>query len=230
MDNGITVLIVEDEQHIADLLETNLSLDGYNSIICNNGKDALEVVHSQHIDIILMDVMLPDSTGIELCRKIKHTRSDIPILILSALGQSSDRIKGLKAGADDYLPKPFDLEELSLRMTNLLDRSKGNGSHKDVFKLGAALVDFNKYTLTKGNDIYHLTSKEVLLLKFMTEHAGVVLSRQLILDEVWGFEHYPNTRTIDNFIATFRKYIEERPGEPHIITSVRGVGYILNTT
>ena len=228
MERDRVVLIVEDEEHIANLLDTNLSMDGHQTIICQNGKDAMAKVNGQHIDIILLDVMLPDSSGIELCRMIKHTRPDIPILILSALGQSADRIKGLKAGADDYLPKPFDLEELSLRMSNLLERSQPNGHRKETFQLGAAIVDFKQYTLTRDSYVHRLTSKEVLLLKFMTENSGQVLSRQHILDEVWGFDHYPNTRTIDNYIATFRKFIEENPGKPKLITSIRGIGYRLN--
>ena len=227
MKNEITVLIVDDEQHIADLLDTNLKLDGYQTILCDNGRDALTTIRNQHVDIVLLDVMLPDTTGVEICRKIKHTRPDIAILMLSALGQSSDRIKGLKAGADDYLPKPFDLEELSLRMSKLVDRSKSNGFKKSQIKLGEASVDFATYTLTRGGNTHKLSSKEVLLLKFMNENRGQVLSRQLILDEVWGFDHYPNTRTIDNYISNFRKYIEVNPSDPKLILSIRGVGYLL---
>ena len=227
MKNEITVLIVDDEQHIADLLDTNLKLDGYQTILCDNGRDALTTIRNQHVDIVLLDVMLPDTTGVEICRKIKHTRPDIAILMLSALGQSSDRIKGLKAGADDYLPKPFDLEELSLRMSKLVERSKSNGFKKSRIKLGEASVDFATYTLTRGGNTHKLSSKEVLLLKFMNENRGQVLSRQLILDEVWGFDHYPNTRTIDNYISNFRKYIEVNPSDPKLILSIRGVGYLL---
>jgi len=228
MDKQLTALIVEDEQHIADLLETNLSLDGYDTVICHSGQEALKLVSQQHIDIILLDVMLPDSSGIDVCRSIKHTRSDIPILMLSALGQSSDRIKGLRSGADDYLPKPFDIEELGLRMTNLLDRYGIQSDEQKHVKIGAAKIDFDQYTMMRGDLLHHLSSKEALLLKFITEHQGEVISRQQILDEVWGFDHYPNTRTIDNFIANFRKYIEEVPSKPKIITTVRGIGYRIN--
>ncbi len=223
--NGLTALIVEDEEHIADLLDTNLKIDGYDTVVCRLGEKAVETVNTQHVDIVLLDVMLPDSSGIDICRSIKHIRQDIPILMLSALGQSSDRIKGLKSGADDYLPKPFELEELTLRMNNLIDRFEIDKSIKNETKLGCAIINFDQYTISRDRSNHKLTSKEALLLKFIVEHRGEVISRQLILDEVWGFERFPNTRTIDNFIATFRKYIEERPSDPQIITTVRGVGY-----
>ncbi len=223
--NGLTAMIVEDEEHIADLLETNLTIDGYQTIVCDLGEKAVETVKFQHVDIVLLDVMLPDSSGIDICRSIKHIRQDIPILMLSALGQSSDRIKGLKSGADDYLPKPFELEELTLRMNNLIDRFGIDKTIKNEIELGSAVINFDQYTINRDTAHHKLTSKEALLLKFIVEHRGEVISRQLILDEVWGFERFPNSRTIDNFIATFRKFIEENPGEPQIITTVRGVGY-----
>ncbi len=225
MPKQLIALIVEDEQHIADLLDTNLTIDGYSTIVCGLGQSALDVVKSQHVDIVLLDIMLPDSSGIDICRNIKHERQDIPILMLSALGQSSDRIKGLKSGADDYLPKPFDLEELSLRMNNLLERYNLKEAIESEVSIGAAVVNFEHYTLRRGEDTHKLTSKEALLLKYMIERRGEVISRQNMLDDVWGYEHYPNTRTIDNFVATFRKYIEVEIGDPEIITTVRGVGY-----
>ena len=228
MSNLLVALIIEDERHIADLLEANLSLDGYETIVCDNGKDALNIVGARHVDIILLDVMLPDTKGTDVCRKIKHTRDDIPILMLSALGQSADRIRGLKSGADDYLPKPFDLEELSLRMSNLLERFGKQSPLSGTLKIGLAEIDIDNFTLSRGQQLYQLTSKEALLLKFMIERQGDVVSRQQILDEVWGYEHYPSTRTIDNFIATFRKYIELEPKHPEFIITVRGIGYKLN--
>lgn len=227
-DKSLIALIVEDEQHIADLLDTNLSLDGYETIVCELGKDALAIVENRHVDIILLDVMLPDGKGTDICRSIKHKREDIPILMLSALGQSSDRIKGLKSGADDYLPKPFELEELTLRMSNLLERFGKRHQVDGIIKIGEADIDMDQFTLSKGNETYKLSSKEALLMKFMIECNGQTISRQQILDEVWGYEHYPSTRTIDNFISNFRKYIEVNPKEPKIITTVRGIGYRMN--
>ena len=227
MKNSRVALVIEDEVHIASLLKTNLSLDGFEVIVVDTGKKALDTIGSRHIDIILLDVMLPDCNGVDLCRKIKHSRSEIPIIILSALGQVSDRIKGLKSGADDYLPKPFDLEELQLRIEKLI--SRGNKiTVNDIVQIGNAEVDFKNLMIKTKNSSYSLTSKESLLLKFMFENANKVLSRELILNNVWGFEHFPNTRTIDNFIAHLRKFIETDPNSPRFITTVRGVGYKLN--
>lgn len=222
------VLIVEDEAHIASLLEANLSIDGFESVVSKTGKAALEIAMNRHIDIILLDVMLPDSSGIDICRKIKHQRPEIPILMLSALGQSSDRIKGLKAGADDYLPKPFDLEELRLRMSKLINRNQSFRPSTTLMKVGIAQVDLTKFTVSSKDSLTSLSSKETEFLKYMIERRGEVLSRQNILDEVWGYEQYPNTRTIDNFIANFRKLFEKDPGNPKCITTVRGIGYMLN--
>jgi len=222
-------LIVEDELHIANLLETNLQLEGYQTKVCRTALDAIETVKTRSIDIILLDVMLPDGSGIDICRRVKMLRSDVPILMLSALGQSSDRIKGLKAGADDYLPKPFELEELLLRVNNLADRyGNVNAQGNHIVTLGNASINFEDLTITRDNDVHRLTNKSALLLKYIVEHRGEVISRQSIMDDVWGFDHYPNTRTMDNFITTFRKYIEEIPSNPQIITTVRGIGYRIN--
>lgn len=229
MNDQQTVLIVEDEQHIADLLETNLSLDGFNVIMTKYGKDAINIVQNRQVDIILLDVMLPDGSGIDVCRTLKHKRQEIPILMLSALGQSSDRIKGLKSGADDYLPKPFDLEELSLRMNNLLERSIKSVPTKSVFTLGKASIDLEKQTILSEGISDKMSIKETLLLKYMIENRGQNLSRQNILEEVWGFEQFPNSRTIDNFISTFRKHIEEDPNNPRLIVTIRGIGYRLES-
>ncbi len=215
--------------HIASLIETNLQLEGFKTTICPTSHEAIEFVMNQRVDIILLDVMLPDGSGIDLCRRIKMHRSNLPILILSALGQSSDRIKGLKAGADDYLPKPFELEELLLRVYNLTGRYKRDGQEgAQIVTLGAALINFDDLTITRDDDVHRLTSNGALLLKYIVEHRGEVISRQSIMDEVWGYDRYPNSRTIDNFITTFRKYIEETPSEPNIITTVRGLGYRIN--
>ena len=222
-----TILVVEDEVSIANLLQTNLGLEGYETVLCMNGGDALQEIEQRSIDLILLDVMLPDGNGIDICRKIKHTHPDIPVIMLSALGQSADRIKGLRSGADDYLPKPFDLEELLLRMRKLLDRSQKSTIDQKVV-IGHAEIDFSSYTITRNDEVLQLTSKEALLLKYMIEKKGQVLSRQNILDEVWGFEQYPHTRTIDNFIATLRKYLEADPNSPKLISTVRGTGYKMN--
>ena len=229
MNKNKLILVVEDEEHIASLLVTNLELEGYTPIVAEDGATALYIVDNQRIDLILMDVMLPDTTGIDLCRKIKHDRPDTPILMLSALGQSKDRIKGLKSGADDYLAKPFDLQELFLRMENLLLRFAPTQEEIGKTSIGKAQIDFATFSITADDNTHTMTSKESQLLKYMVERANEVVSRKDILEHVWGYEVYPHTRTIDNFVATYRKWIEVDPGSPVIIKTIRGIGYMLIT-
>ena len=229
MTNKPIVLIIEDEEHIASLLQTNLQLEGYLPLIAEDGRRAMTTVENQRIDLIIMDVMLPDTSGIDLCRKIKHNRRDIPILMLSALGQSKDRIKGLKAGADDYLAKPFDLQELLLRMSNLLGRFSQDKQIQKLCTFGKATIDFATFTILSNGTNHTMTSKEAHLLKYMIERANEVVSRKDILEHVWNYEVYPNTRTIDNFVATYRKWIEVDPSNPVIIKTVRGIGYLFKT-
>lgn len=229
MSESRMALIVEDEEHIGELIRTNLQIEGYETIWTDSAYEALQIAKQRSLDLIVLDVMLPDGSGIDICRKIKMIRNDIPILMLSALGQSADRIKGLKAGADDYLPKPFDLEELLLRVHNLADRYSAEiFTSTSNLTLGQATINFDDMTISRGEDTHALTNQSALLLKYIVEHRGEVISRQSIYDEVWGFDHYPNSRTMDNFITTFRKYIEETPSDPQIITTVRGIGYRIN--
>lgn len=230
MDNRATVLIVEDESHISDLLEINLDLEGHETVVTDRGLTSIDIIQSRKIDLIIMDVMLPDSNGVDLCRKIKNIRPSIPILMLSALGQSSDRIKGLKSGADDYLSKPFNLEELLIRVSKLLNRYTDSHLPTPLLSnltIGNAIIDFNSMTISVNGESSLMTVKESELLKYMIEKKNTALSRQAILEEVWGYEQYPNTRTIDNFISNFRKYIEEDPNQPQHIKTIRGVGYML---
>jgi two-component system, OmpR family, alkaline phosphatase synthesis response regulator PhoP len=227
----MTILIIEDEGHIADLLKFNLDLEGYETITTDRGLEGLKIVQSRKIDLIIMDVMLPDSNGIDLCRKVKNIKSSIPILMLSALGQSHDRINGLKSGADDYLSKPFNLEELLLRVHKLINRfvdlRDTRPGINDIITIGQAKFDFNSLSLISKGQLYNLTAKEAELLKYLVEKKNMALNRHTILEEVWGYEQYPNTRTIDNFISTFRKYIEIDVNQPQYIKTIRGVGYIL---
>ncbi|MCL4136451.1 UNVERIFIED_CONTAM: hypothetical protein GTU68_058785 [Idotea baltica] len=228
MNKSKSVLVVDDEEHIATLLATNLELEGYTPYVAYDGKTALSIIEERHIDLVMLDVMLPDTSGLELCRQLKRGRKNLPILMLSALGQSSDRINGLKSGADDYLGKPFNLTELFLRMENLLVRFQDDGfSEIQKIKLGAAVIDFTNSTIIRESETSILTVKEASLLQFLIEHPNEAIHRKDILDKVWGYEVYPTTRTIDNFIAKFRKWIEINPNDPKVIKTIRGVGYML---
>ncbi len=225
------VLIVEDESHISDLLRINLSMEGYETIVTDKGADAIRLIRERRVDLVLLDVMLPDGNGIDVCRKIRHIRKDTPILMLSALGQSSDKIKGLKSGADDYIAKPFNLEELLLRLDKLLDRYMSSNERipgGEQLMVGNCTFHLDKFEVFDGDQNYSLTPKEAELIRYMYERRNQVLSRQKILEEVWGYDVYPNTRTIDNMISSFRKYVRDDSVSPTYFKTVRGVGYMLS--
>ncbi|MBL7797986.1 MAG: response regulator transcription factor [Saprospiraceae bacterium] len=221
------ILLVEDEPTIRDALQLNLELEGYEVVPTGNGKKALELVAGQHFDLLLLDVMLPDVDGFSITEQVRLSNNEVPILLLTAKDMPQDRIAGLKRGADDYLTKPFNLEELLLRIGNLLRRSQRvKGEAPDLFEFGNNKVNFETYEATtwRGETIA-LTRKEAMLLKLLVERKNEVVSRNQILQAVWGYDVFPSTRTIDNFILAFRKYFEKDPRDPQFFHSIRGVGY-----
>jgi two-component system alkaline phosphatase synthesis response regulator PhoP len=192
-----------------------------------NGRKALDLIGGQHFDLLLLDVMLPEVDGFSITEQVRLSNHEVPILILTAKDMAQDRIAGLKRGADDYLTKPFNLEELLLRVSNLLRRSQRvKGEAIDQFEFGNNFVNFETYegTTFRGEAIT-LTKKEAMLLKLLVERKNEVVSRNQILQAVWGYDVFPSTRTIDNFILAFRKYFEEDPKQPRFFHSIRGVGY-----
>lgn len=228
--NNIRILLVEDEQSLADTIRLNLELEGYKVSTANDGKKALKAFKQERFNLIILDVMLPEMDGFTVCEAIRLDNSEVPILMLTAKNASADRVNGLKMGADDYLTKPFNLEELLLRINNLLKRSLRNGETKHTsgnqYQLSDYNINFGEMTIeqTDGKKI-NLTKKENALLKLLIDRKNEVVSREHILETVWGYDIYPSTRTIDNFIVTFRKYFEPDPGNPKYFHSVRGVGY-----
>ena len=220
------ILLVEDEESILETLKLNLELEGYDVVGLNRGREVLKTFNDQHFDLILLDIMLPDIDGLQLCEQIRLQDTDIPIIFITAKDSGQDRIFGLKKGADDYISKPFQLEELLLRIQNLLKRSTKNSSASiEEYSFGGNYVNFRTLDARCKTGIVKLTKKEAMLLKLLIERKGEVVSRQQILQSVWGYDVYPSTRTIDNFILNFRKYFEEDPRNPVYIHSVRGVGY-----
>lgn len=221
------ILLVEDEDHIREAVKINLELDGYEVVSTSNGKKALDMIAGQHFDLLLLDVMLPEVDGFSITEQVRLTNLEVPILLLTAKDTAQDRISGLKKGADDYLTKPFNLEELLLRVSNLLRRSQRvKGEAIDQFEFGHNLVNFETFegTTFRGESIM-LTKKEAMLLKLLVDRKNEVVSRNQILQAVWGYDVFPSTRTIDNFILAFRKYFEEDPKQPRYFHSIRGVGY-----
>jgi two-component system alkaline phosphatase synthesis response regulator PhoP len=222
----LRVLLVEDEENIRETVKLNLEIEGYEVVTAADGRKALKHSQEQHFDVMIVDVMLPEVNGFQVVEQIRLSDRETPIIFLTAKDQAADRIQGLKKGADDYLTKPFVFEELMLRVRRLIERTSKNPEVKpDLFLFGNNKVNFATYEADGNQGTFTLTKKEAMLLKLLTDRQGEVVSRQQILQSVWGYDVYPSTRTIDNFILSFRKYFEEDPKQPTHFLSVRGVGY-----
>ena len=224
-----SILLVEDEENLHEALKLNLELEGYEVTSAFDGATALHAVEDAYFDLIVMDIMLPELDGISVIESIRISNNEVPILILSAKNTSADRVLGLKKGADDYLTKPFNLEELLLRVNKLIDKNKKLQDKSTVgnsYTFGDNLIDFKaQEASTKSGQKIQLSKKETMLLKLLIENKNEVVPREKILQAVWGYNVYPTTRTIDNFILSFRKYFEEDSRNPKYFHSVRGVGY-----
>ncbi|MEP7252248.1 MAG: response regulator transcription factor [Ginsengibacter sp.] len=223
-----SILLVEDEEHLQDALRLNFEMEGYEVTSAYDGAAALEAVRNEYFDLIILDVMLPEIDGITVCENIRLSNSEIPILILSAKNNSGDRVLGLKKGADDYLTKPFDLEELLIRVRKLINKSKriSREAVAEEYIFGENNINFKSLECTTIiGDKIALTKKEAMLLKLLIENKNEVVTREKILQAVWGYNVYPTTRTIDNFILSFRKYFEKDSRNPQYFHSVRGLGY-----
>jgi two-component system, OmpR family, alkaline phosphatase synthesis response regulator PhoP len=221
------ILLVEDEEHLQEAIKLNLELEGYTVSAAGDGKKALKLFKQERFNLIVLDVMLPEMDGYQVCETIRLENPDIPILFLTAKGLEADRVYGLKKGADDYLTKPFNLEEFLLRVNILIRRSvKNTAPPVETYTINGWKINFSSYLASHsdGRQIT-LTKKEAMLLKLLTERENEVVSREQILETVWGYDIYPSTRTIDNFILSFRKYFEDDPRNPRHFHSVRGVGY-----
>jgi two-component system, OmpR family, alkaline phosphatase synthesis response regulator PhoP len=231
-----SVLLVEDEKHLADGLRYNLKAEGYDVEIVGNAEEALARLIEQRktYDVVVLDVMLPGMDGFSLAYKLRSQGQFVPILMLTARGQAEDVLRGFEAGADDYLPKPFELTVLLARLNALLrrrqwfnkdrDRVAQNGEAK-VFDFDGKTIDFEALELRSGTQTVHLTLMEAELLRYLINHEGKIVSRSVILEDVWGLREDTDTRAIDNFIVRLRKYIEDEPSRPRHLLTVRGVGY-----
>ncbi|MBI1344000.1 MAG: response regulator [Terrimonas sp.] len=229
MNTKASILLVEDEENLHEALKLNLELEGYEVTSAYDGAAAMKAIQQEYFDLIIMDVMLPEMDGIHVTESIRLNNNDTPILILSAKNTSADRVLGLKKGADDYLTKPFNLEELILRVQKLIEKNKKLQDKEtigDHYSFGNNTIDFRaQEAITKTGEKIQLSKKESMLLKLLIENRNEVVPREKILQVVWGYNVYPTTRTIDNFILNFRKYFEEDSRNPKYFHSVRAVGY-----
>lgn len=220
------ILLVEDEENLNKIIKMNLEMEGYEVVSSDHGKQALDIAESQHFDLLILDVMLPELSGFQICEKVRLQNKKVGIIIISAKDTSQDRIQGLKLGADDYLVKPFQLEELLLRVHNILRRSSEEKSlESSVYTFGSNEVNFITYIAKGQHGNVELTKKEAMLLQLLVDRAHEVVSRNQILQAVWGYDVYPSTRTIDNFILALRKYFEPDIRNPRYFHSIRSVGY-----
>jgi two-component system alkaline phosphatase synthesis response regulator PhoP len=229
MEPKLRILLVEDEEHLSESISFNLEMEGYEVRKADNGTLAVKIFRAEKFNLVILDVMLPEMDGFAVCGAIRLHNSTVPILFLSAKNTSEDKITGLKRGADDYMTKPFNLEEFLLRVQALIKRGltqQERGKVSDIYRFGNNEVNFVTYNVTgKDGRKFQLTKKEIQLLKLLIERRNEVVSREQILETVWGYDIYPSTRTVDNFILAYRKYFEEDPKNPQYFFSIRGVGY-----
>jgi two-component system alkaline phosphatase synthesis response regulator PhoP len=221
------ILLVEDEEHLQQAIQLNLELEGYAVTAAGDGIEALKSFRSKDFHLIILDVMLPEMNGFEVCEEIRKENPKVPVLFLTAKDSSQDKIQGLKIGADDYLTKPFNLEELLLRVRNLLRRAAPETEKMpDQYRFSGNEINFATYEIKGVNGLeQEISKKEIALLKLLISRKNEVVSREEILDTVWGTDAYPSSRTIDNYILAFRKYFEKSQREPRHFHSIRGVGY-----
>ncbi|MFN4083940.1 MAG: response regulator transcription factor [Bacteroidia bacterium] len=224
------ILLVEDEINLQHALKLNLELEGYHVEVASTGPDAVKIFKEQKFNLVILDIMLPEMDGFMVCENIRLFDANTPILFLSAKNQGHDRITGLKKGGDDYLTKPFELEELLLRISKLIEKSNNikqimQNMVPRVYEFGNCWINFENLEAQGVKGRFYLTKKEAQLMKLLIENKNQVVSREHILKVVWDYVVIPNTRTIDNFILSLRKYFEEDPKLPVYIHSVRGIGY-----
>lgn len=219
------ILIIEDDISILRGLKDNLEYEGFTVETETNGKIGLQLALDTKPDLLLLDIMLPGTNGYEICRKLKKEKPELPIIMITARGSEMDKVSGLDIGADDYVTKPFSIPELMARVRAVLRRIEQTKPIPDEYSFGKVKLDFKKFQASHDNQEIKLSSKEFAIMEYFIQHEGEAIHRHDLLNEVWGFESMPTTRTVDNFILDLRKKLEENPSDPKHIISVRGVGY-----
>lgn len=221
------ILVVDDEPAMREGLSDNLLFEGYQVDMAEDGKVALKKVAEQSYDLIILDVMMPELSGFDVCKKLRMDGHKVPVILLTAKGEEIDRVLGLELGADDYITKPFSLRELLARVKAVLRRTKDNGSNSPAqFEtIGLMEVDFKNFIAKKGNEEIKLSHREFEVLKFLKDHQQEIVSRDELLKNIWKYDEFPTTRTVDNFILRLRQKIETNPNDPKIILTVHGMGY-----
>ena len=219
------ILIVEDDPAILRGLTDNLKLESYEVLTATDGEAGYRLIGERKPDLIILDLMLPKLSGYEVCRKVRSEGGTTPILMLTARGEEGDRVLGLDLGADDYITKPFSVREVLARVRAVLRRSQPATTLPAEVRFDDVVVDFEGYEARRGDREVEMTRKEFGLLRLLAARAGQVVARDELLNEVWGYENYPSTRTVDNHVASLRAKLEPTPAEPRHLLTVHGVGY-----
>ena len=219
------ILIIEDEPDMVVGLRKNLEWDGFEVIAASDGDSGLSSAQSDHPDLILLDIMLPKLSGLDVCRRLRKSGMNTPVIMLTARGQEIDKVLGLEIGADDYITKPFSIRELVARVRALLRRSSVENTESDVYRFGDVELNFTRHQAQKCGQPLELSPREFGMLKYFLLHRGETVTRDQLLDEVWGYDNFPLTRTVDNHIARLRQKIENNPAEPEHIITVHRIGY-----
>ena len=225
------ILIVEDEPDMRLGLKDNLEFDGYEVDSAENGKDGYEKIIKNNYDLVLMDVMMPEMSGFEVCKQIRKEGINVPVILLTAKGEEIDKVRGLEIGADDYITKPFSLRELLARVKAVLRRAPEHNTQVEKknskIQIGLLTVDFSTFIAASKNKPVQMSHKEFELLHYLWDNRNTVVTRDDLLNKIWGYEESPTTRTVDNFIVRLRQKIEKDPERPHFIITVHGIGYKL---
>ncbi|HYO62502.1 MAG TPA: response regulator transcription factor [Pyrinomonadaceae bacterium] len=219
------VLIVEDDQAMAVALRDGFAYEGYTVQVARDGTTGLRMAGEKGLDLVILDVMLPRLSGLDVCKQLRGAGNTTPIIMLTARGQEIDKVLGLKTGADDYVTKPFSFLELMARVEAVLRRAAKPSERVESVQFGDVDVNFRNFEATKGGRPLELSPREFKMMKYFAEHRGEVVSRDQLLDNVWGYDGLPLTRTVDMHIAKLRQKIEDTPGDPHFIITVHRVGY-----
>jgi two-component system alkaline phosphatase synthesis response regulator PhoP len=219
------VLVVEDDESMAVALRDGFEYEGYEVTVARDGAAGLKMAKTASPDLIILDVMLPKKSGLDVCKQLRGEGNDVPIIMLTARGQEIDKVLGLKLGADDYVTKPFSFLELMARVEAVLRRVTGRQEQIESYTFGDVVIHFKQAETTKGGKPVELSPRELELMRFFVEHRGEVVSRDQLLDTVWGYGNMPFTRTVDMHIAKLRKKIEDKPNDPKFIITVHRLGY-----
>ncbi|MCZ6694998.1 MAG: response regulator transcription factor [Acidobacteria bacterium] len=219
------VLIVEDDDSMATALTDGFKYEGYEVVLARDGVEGLRMSKEAKPDLMILDVMMPKMSGLDVCREIRKAGNPVPIIMLTARGQEIDKVLGLKLGADDYVTKPFGFLELMARVEAVLRRASGQVAQMETYKFGDVTADFEKGEIRRKGELLEFSAREIRLLQYLINNRGKVVPREKLLDEVWDYDSAPVTRTVDMHIAKLRKKIEESPAEPRYIVTIHGMGY-----